>query len=373
MALRIAFVSHSFPPEGEPLSNIGGMQRVAVDLCAALSESDGVELTPIVLKTSWSHTGWRTPIFLAKLALTLANRLRRQPVDVVLFSSMVTATLSPLLQKQMGGARPKMAAIVHGLDLTTASAPWQLIVRKTLPRLDLLLPVSRATADAAIQRGMPADRIHVHPNGIDPSRFERLSEPAQLPPAIAGAEQLLLGVGRQVPRKGFLWFVQEVMPKLPDSFSLALAGTGPQHEALAQAIADLGLSERVHLLGAVDEPTLHALYARADLFIMPNRPIEGDMEGFGVVMLEAAAHGVMVVAAALEGILDVLSDGGGLLLETGDARAWVSALESLAAAPAEDKLKRKEEALELAARFLWPANAARLAALLRDSAGGDNV
>lgn len=363
--MRIAFVSHSFPPAQDALSNVGGMQRVAVDLCEALAALPGVHVHPIVLRTSWAQTGWRTPLFLGKLAMGLPRVLARERIDVVLFSSMVTATLAPVLRMRMGARTPTLAAIVHGLDLTTRNAAWQTLVRRGLPALDALFPVSRATADAAQIRGMPRDRITVHPNGVDPARFSRSTEVAPLPTALQSADALLLGVGRQVPRKGFLWLVREVMPKLPEGIHLVLAGDGPEHTALRESLNTLSLDNRVHLLGMVDESVLHALYSTADLFVMPNRPVEGDMEGFGVVMLEAASHGTTVVAASLEGILDVLGDGGGVLLPSGDVDRWVHAITTLLAQDDDARKGRQREALALSERFRWPAIAERVVESLR--------
>src|SRR5690625_7613993 len=78
------------------------------------------------------------------------------------------------------------------------------------------------------------------------------------------------------------------------------------------------------MLGRLSEVDLSRLYRGADLFVMPNIPVEGDMEGFGVVMLEAGLSGLPVVASSLEGILDVVEEGNnGHLIESGNG--WEAA------------------------------------------------
>lgn len=83
------------------------------------------------------------------------------------------------------------------------------------------------------------------------------------------------------------------------------------------------LQKRVHLLGYLPESQLKTVYAAADVFVMPNLPVSGDVEGFGLVALEAATYALPVVAAALEGIQDaVVPERTGYLLSAGDAERW---------------------------------------------------
>jgi glycosyltransferase involved in cell wall biosynthesis len=69
------------------------------------------------------------------------------------------------------------------------------------------------------------------------------------------------------------------------------------------------LEHCVKILGEVDEHTKESLYREATIFLMPNIAVPGDMEGFGLVCVEAAARGLPVVAAKLEGIQDAVIDG----------------------------------------------------------------
>jgi phosphatidylinositol alpha-1,6-mannosyltransferase len=237
--------------------------------------------------------------------------------------------------------------------------------------LDAVLPVSSATAEACRIRGAAPAQIHVVPNGIDAGRF------ADLPPrseARAEVEAtiplpadalLLVGVGRQVRRKGTAWFVQQVMPRLPDDVHLAIAGEGPEEEAIRQAAATGGVAGRVHLLGRVTEQELRSLLVGGDLFVMPNVPVTGDMEGFGVVMLEAGLAGMATVGADLEGIRDVITEGvNGHLIAPLDAAAFARCIRRY------DEDRVALSTLSASARahvvsaFTWPAVADRYVGVL---------
>jgi glycosyltransferase involved in cell wall biosynthesis len=127
------------------------------------------------------------------------------------------------------------------------------------------------------------------------------------------------------------WFVSEVMSGLPDNVVYVVAGSGSDEGAIRSAVADLGpTGKRVLMLGRVDAELRDALFAGSDLFIMPNVVVPGDMEGFGLVAIEAAAAGALVVASELEGIRDaVIDDETGVLVPPGDASSFVDRITAL--------------------------------------------
>jgi phosphatidylinositol alpha-1,6-mannosyltransferase len=86
-------------------------------------------------------------------------------------------------------------------------------------------------------------------------------------------------------------------------------GIGDDREYLQRLAAELGVSERVHLLGHVSYEDLPRWYAACDLFAMPNRDIDGDTEGFGLVFLEAASAGKPGVAGTAGGTASAVVDG----------------------------------------------------------------
>src|SRR5207247_3038413 len=111
-----------------------------------------------------------------------------------------------------------------------------------------------------------------------------------------------------------------------------IIGEGPQRELMETRIASLHLEDHVVLLGRVDDDTLQAAYQISDLFVMPNVPVQNDIEGFGLVALEAAATGRYVVASRLDGIPEAIVPGqNGTLLDPLDSEAFAATILDLLA------------------------------------------
>ncbi len=367
--MRLVFVSHSFSPPDRPLANVGGMQRVAMDLDAAIQKiatntAPGLKakLTydHIVLEASWKWVHILALPFLIKTYFQLSSLVRRREVDVILFSSMVTAALAVLLKRSMRVNGVRAAAIVHGQDVTKPVRAYQLFVPKIFKALDLVLPVSGATGKACVERGLPQEKVAVVHNGVKLDRFSPCQWPAgaranhsfrsSLPPSAL----LLVSVGRQVKRKGFSWFVEQVMPHLPDHVHYWLGGDGPEGNAITEAINSNQLQGRVKLLGRLGDAELTELYQSADLFVMPNIPIPGDMEGFGIVMLEAAMNGLPTVAARLEGIREVITEGeNGYFVESGNGSEYITRISSLDSNRAELARLSTSSTAHVASTFGW--------------------
>lgn len=363
------------------MENLGGMQRVATKLYEHLRAHPGVDLSTELLRTSWDWVHVQVVPFLARTGWRLYQAARRESVDVVLFSSMVTGALAVPLQSVFRQHGVTTAAIVHGLDVTTPFPPYQWFVPRVFGALDAVLPVSRATGAACTERGLPDHKLHIVPNGIDLDRFPPLDDRATVRRALKEALDdpahplpddalLLCSVGRQVKRKGFAWFIEHVMPRLPDNVHYWLAGDGPRAEAIDAAIERHRLHPRVRRLGRVSEDDLRRLYRGSDLFVMPNVPVPGDMEGFGIVMLEANQCGCPVVAARLEGIQDVIAEGrNGHLVSSQDAAAFTGAIMAYQRDP-----RQLAEAAERARRYAsdtfgWPSVTNRYVEVLRELHG----
>jgi len=328
--MRLLYVSHSLPPEGRPMENVGGMQRVAEDLYESLEARTDIELHTIVLRSAWNERGLKTPMFLARALREIRRLARAQKIDAILFSSMLTATLAVPLQQLLRRNKVATAAIVNGLDATTPTWPYPMLVRRTFNAIDRILPISRATGEACKDRGLPSSKCEVVPLGIRSDRFKSNVNTAVAREKILKgrkAKLILCSVGRLVPRKGVAWFVANVMPLLPDDVLYLIAGDGPDRARIAASIAQYRIQDNVDLLGAISDEELETLYNGADLFIMPNIPVPNDMEGFGLVMLEAGMCGLPVIASNMEGIADVISEGAnGHLVETGGEEGFQLAI-----------------------------------------------
>lgn len=311
--MNILYISHLHPPENRPLKNIGGMQKVSMQLVDELEKRPDIEIHTIIMKAAWSMIEVKAFFFLLTLLKRIPAAVKRLEPDVILFSSMVTASISPLLRNRVD---VPMVTINHGQDVTLPVKLYQRYLPKVFNSLDGVISVSSATRQQCIERGMGSKKGIALPNGFDLESMERLPEKSaarkemeQLFNIDLEDKFLLLSVGRQVKRKGHQWFVETVFERIQSDVIYLLIGDGPEHENIGKAVERIRNGGEIILAGKQPDKILSAAYAAADLFIMPNIPVEGDMEGFGIVLLEANRAAVPAVASDLEGIKDVIEQG----------------------------------------------------------------
>ncbi len=258
--------------------------------------------------------------------------------DLILCGSLLSAPLGWLLARIF---RCPWGCPLYGSDLATGGRVQRWIARLLLRRADILLPISRFTADLAERRGADPTRCVIIPPGVASAPFDR--------PPTSGAESIitacqgrrvLITVGRLVRRKGVLEFVRNVMPSLvreiPDLLFLIVGDDGSQslihnkegmRQQIEAAIREHQLEEHVRVLGKRPDAELLRLYFNAHVFVLPVLELPGDIEGFGIVFLEAGLAGVPSVATATGGIPDAIVDGQtGLLVPPGDTAALQSAV-----------------------------------------------
>ncbi|MDP9423515.1 MAG: glycosyltransferase family 4 protein [Pseudomonadota bacterium] len=171
---------------------------------------------------------------------------------------------------------------------------------------------SEATAEACRQAGFRDIRIVALASDI---------RAPDSPPS--APENKLLFAGRLVRRKGLLWFVENVLPLLPQEITLDVAGSlWASEEAAALA------HDRVNHLGVLGQDALASAYAGALCVVAPNIELEnGEFEGFGLVAVEAAAAGGVVLASNSAGLRSAVKNGvTGILIEAGNAAAWAATI-----------------------------------------------
>lgn len=283
-----------------------------------------------------NHRGKKAlPVFLPWALASAVVKVRRGQVDVVHLADALLAPLGAALKLATG---VPVTASVCGLDVTYTNRSYQAAIPRALRRLDMVMPISAATMRAMRERTGDAPLARVIPLGVNPmppATPEACAEIRRLL-AVADTRPVLLTVGRLVRRKGVAWFVSNVLPSLTEDAVYAVIGEGSERDAIVRAAAAAGVTERLRLLGRADAGLLAAAYARADVFVMPNIPVAGDMEGFGLVALEAAASGLPVVASALEGITEALQhDRNATLVAASDEHAYVRELSRLIEMPVE--------------------------------------
>lgn len=231
---------------------------------------------------------------------------------------------------------------------------------------------SSFTLGRATLAGAPHDKVHVVNPAVDAARFAGPHDGAAVR-ARWGVEgrTVLLTVGRLTRRKGHdkvLDALVSLRATHPDLAWLVLS-VGELEDELKARCAELGLDGVVRWVGPVKPHELPGYYAAADLFVHPNRTLDDDdVEGFGMVFLEASASGVPVIGGRSGGVPDAVQDRvTGLLV---DGERWESvadAIASLASDP-ERRAAMGEAGRQWAKGFSWRRQAAKVRALSEGAA-----
>jgi len=354
--LKVLYISHSHPNADAPMENMGGMQRVSHQLVTALRSHPGVDIHTRILDSPWNSIVWNTARFMTGLFTQLPVIAQTLKPDVILFSSMVTASLAVPLRQRL---HVPLVTINHGQDVTLPNPIYQAFVPSVFRALDGVISVSQATREACVKRGMDPEKGVALPNGFIPNTsdipIDRRTATEMLQPLVPfdlTGKKVLLSVGRMVKRKGHAWFVDAVMPRLDPNIVYVILGDGPERESVQRAVDTHGLGGRVVLLGRQPDTILDVAYAAADLFVMPNIPVHGDMEGFGIVLLEANARGLPAIGADLEGIRDVIQNGeNGRKVPVVDTEAWIDGIGALLSENADSQRERARQFVH--DRFDW--------------------
>lgn len=279
---------------------VGGMEKLGFALAKEFSRN--TDTTLITWGKSQKYLPLIIPLFFLK-ALYLI------PAKKITHIHLGDALLSPLglLLKILFNL--KVTTTVCGLDITYKFPPYQFIVPKCVKRLDKVICISNATLKECTKRGIPADKCIVIPCGVYPGEFLVNASRKDLE-KITGkkltGKKVIITVGRLVERKGVYWFIKNVFPKLDKNIIYLIIGDGPDKQKIANIIKKINAEDRIFLLGKVSDSELKIIYNTSDLFVMPNIPVKGDIEGFGIVALEAASGGIPIVATKTEGIIDAL-------------------------------------------------------------------
>jgi glycosyltransferase involved in cell wall biosynthesis len=320
-------------------SGPGGAENVVLRLAQALRERGDA---PII---ATHQPGWMTERAEA-LALPVWIQPQRPGIDlrwVARFARELRRAQIGLLHthefgmNMFGGAAALLARVpavstIHGRHYVS-ERPRRALAYRIMRHLGVpIVAVSHDLAEfLATGLSVPRDAIEVVHNGIPlppdgavpanaaqrAAARARLGVPADLP--------LLVAVGNLYPVKDHATLLRALV-RIPPA-RVAIAGRGDQEEPLRRLAAQLGVSERVHLLGLRDD--VDVILTAADVFVQPSLS-----EGLPLAVLEAMAHGVPIVASRVGGIPEAVEDGkSGFLVPPGRPDALASALDRLLAAP----------------------------------------
>ena len=296
--------------------------------------------------------------FLKALALSLTHRFdaihafRALPEGIVAWA-VARLTFRPVV------------VYAHGEELTTWGQGGKYkAMRFALRHADAVIANSDHTRDTLLKMGVENVKITIIYPGVDVMRFKPGLDGGGLREqhGISVDEKLVFSVGRLSRRKGFDQMIRAIadlqQTDLPVRY--VIAGIGEDADYLDGLIQDLNVQARVHRVGAVAEVDLPRWMNTCDVFAMPNREVDGDNEGFGMVYIEAAACGKPCLAGIAGGtgsaVLDKVT---GLRVDGESADEVTKSLRMMLSQPAQchewgqNALQRVEQ------EFAWESVAAK--------------
>jgi phosphatidyl-myo-inositol dimannoside synthase len=292
--------------------------------------------------------------WLNSVAVVEAMRFRPQ---AVLCAHIVTSPAAWVIRRALD------VPVIQYLHLGEVNAR-PLLAAFAVRAATAVVAVSAPTAVVALARGANPDKLHLIPPGV--TMPTAATAPRSARPLMVTVSRLRdLYKGHDV----VIQALPSVRARIPDLLWVVI-GDGRLRPLYERMVEDLGLSDHVCFLGTVSDSERDAWLDRAHVFVMPSRNTpRGQGEGFGIVYLEAAAHGLPVVAGNVDGAVDAVVDGEtGLLVDPTDPKAVAEALIDLLLD--EGRAKRLGRAASARARtFGWARVAAQVEELLVPMAG----
>jgi phosphatidylinositol alpha-1,6-mannosyltransferase len=374
---RVLLVTNDFPPRR------GGIQSYLVELVSRLAATG--QHTVTVYAPQWKGAdafdaqtaGYQVVRHPGTLMLPVPGvegRMRglivEHNIDTVWFGA--AAPLGLLAQRARKEGASRVLASTHGHEVGWSMLP---VARSVLRRIgddsDVVTFVSRYTrARFASAFGAQAALEHLPP-GVDTDRFrpDPASRAEMRTRLRLGQRPTVVCLSRLVPRKGQDMLIRALpaVRQRVDGAALVIVGGGPYQDALRGLAERLRVSEHVTFTGGIPAADLPAYHAMADVFAMPCRTRGAglDVEGLGIVFLEASATGVPVIAGCSGGAPETVQHNKtGLLVDGRSVNQIADAVTELLADP--DRAAAMGEAGRewVTAHWRWDALAARLSELV---------
>jgi phosphatidylinositol alpha-1,6-mannosyltransferase len=342
--MGILVITWNFPPRQ------GGIERLLSNLCHGLKKKHKLFVITSFAPSVDSKEDWifrpkwpgLIPFFLYALCHGFFVLWRSPDIKVILGGSAPVAPIVVLLGKIF---RRKVVVNVHGSDLVYPSALYQFLCVRWLRHCDQIVANSRYTASLAEKNRVERELICVIAPGVDWEQFISLRDGdvkhVKGEMALEG-RKVLLYVGRLVRRKGVKEFLQRslvrIAAEIPEVCFVIVGENATESlihgddvvSEIRAVVRELDLEDQVRLVGRLSDTDLARFYQAADLMILPVLSLENDVEGFGMVLLEAAAAGKPAVATRVGGVPDAVEDGkSGIIVEPEDYPAMTKAVVNL--------------------------------------------
>lgn len=372
MNKKILLITRNFPPL------MGGMEKLNFNIFRVLSSTYDVFVAGPEGSNKYHKLNvytefpvkplWRYVVFSLFKSICLALKVKPN----IVFCGSGAAILAGYFSAKLTGAT--LVCYLHGLDIIIDSKIYQWLFLPLIKKSDLILVNSNHTCELAVAAGIDSLKIKIIPPGVDlPNTSNKVEVTQQFRLAYnLGNAPFILIAGRITARKGIAEFVANVMPALvavyPDIKLLVVgaeAGDAMKSAAgvtdnIVRAISALNLEGNVKLIGSVDDSTLSAAFFSAKALVFPVLKIVNDVEGFGMVAIEAAAHGLPTIGFSVGGVPDAIShNNSGWLVDAGDYAEMARVILNLYSLPVSDCVTSKS-CMEFAERFSWELFSAQL-------------
>jgi phosphatidylinositol alpha-1,6-mannosyltransferase len=324
--MSVLLLSRVFPPE------IGGSGRWLWELysrfaegeclvvsreskeAAAFDSTHQLQIVRLGMPNGlWGFLDWKGSATYCQLYRELSPIVRTSGADQIHVACVLPeGLLAWMLRRRLG---LPYSVYVHGEELNIVSKSRELswMARRVFRSADRVIANSQNTAEL-LRQEWPVDdgRLHVLRPGVDTSVYipgERCSEVRMK--LGWGDRPVVLTVGRLQARKGQDKFIEAIL-RIRDSnpdILYSIVGDGSDRSRLSGLVDDFDLRDHVIFQGAVGDNDLVEAYQQCDLFALPNRDVDGDIEGFGLVLLEAQACGKPVLTGDSGGTRETLEVG----------------------------------------------------------------
>jgi glycosyltransferase involved in cell wall biosynthesis len=323
---RVLHIGKFYPPHK------GGMETHLQELCHGTSHALDIE---VVVSNSTPaediendgpirvhRVGTLAMLASAPICLSMSRVIRTTPADIVhLHSPNPTAVLSYFASGHNG-----KLVVTHHSDiirqrlLKFGYEPW---LRRLMSRAERIICFSPNYLESSAILKSHRDKCRVIPHGVNRQHFEKPDPRAVSEIRERFGKRIVLGLGRLVYYKGFEFLIRAVAST---DATLLLIGTGPLREKLETVVRECGASNRVHLLGEVDDPGPY--YHAARMFALP---ATARSEAFGIVQVEAMACGTPVINTNIDSGVPYVSvhNVSGLTVPPGDVPALRQAIDDL--------------------------------------------
>ena len=320
--MRLLLLAENWAPR------VGGIERYLSQLASGLA-AQGEDVTVVAPRVREFETGepvdgvrlerrrffwpFLWPAWLP-LFVSIWRHVRREEIDVVLCGKALFEGLVGYYVKKLTGTPYVVFTYAMEVAAWNASGRQRRKLEKVLRAADQVVYINEVTKQALLNLGVTEEQLVSLQPGVSEEAFTPVSADVQKEVhahyGISGS--YVLAVGRLIERKGFDTLL-EAFSKLDQTrfgeYQLVIVGEGPEREGLEALARKLWLDKSVRLVGGVSDAHLRALYAGAAVFALTPREVAGDIEGFGIVYLEAAAQGVPAIATNSGGAAEAVVDG----------------------------------------------------------------